>query len=309
MDGTRLRTGRRTVKGVTGYDVTALLVGSEGTLGVFTRGRRSASCRSPPTVATLLALFADVRRARPRGAAHRRARARAALPRASRRGDARRRPRARRRPSTPARGAMLLIEVDGDARALRREAERVGERCTRAPARSTCSSRRTPAQRERLWERAARALARHARAGALQDLGGRRGAALAHRRSPRRGRAHLARRTGVRMLTYGHAGDGNLHVNFLWNDPDERPAVERAIEQLFRDVVAHARHALGRARHRRLKAPYLPLEQSAELIDAAAAREGGVRSEGPPEPGQDLPGSDLEAARQLLKRRRCGLAL
>src|SRR6185369_2596634 len=34
LDGTKLRTGRRTVKGVTGYDVTALLVGSEGTLAV-----------------------------------------------------------------------------------------------------------------------------------------------------------------------------------------------------------------------------------------------------------------------------------
>jgi glycolate oxidase len=35
IGGQRIRTGRRTVKGVTGYDVTALLVGSEGTLAVF----------------------------------------------------------------------------------------------------------------------------------------------------------------------------------------------------------------------------------------------------------------------------------
>ncbi|TLS47592.1 FAD-binding protein [Streptomyces montanus] len=35
-DGTLVRTGRRTVKGVTGYDLTALLTGSEGTLGVIT---------------------------------------------------------------------------------------------------------------------------------------------------------------------------------------------------------------------------------------------------------------------------------
>jgi glycolate oxidase len=35
MGGTTVRSGRRTAKGVTGYDITALLVGSEGTLGVF----------------------------------------------------------------------------------------------------------------------------------------------------------------------------------------------------------------------------------------------------------------------------------
>src|SRR4029079_6282014 len=36
MGGHVVRTGRRTVKGVTGYDATSLLVGSEGTLAVFT---------------------------------------------------------------------------------------------------------------------------------------------------------------------------------------------------------------------------------------------------------------------------------
>jgi FAD/FMN-containing dehydrogenase len=34
-------------------------------------------------------------------------------------------------------------------------------------------------------------------------------------------------RLGVRSLTYGHAGDGNLHVNYLWDTDDEVPHVER----------------------------------------------------------------------------------
>jgi glycolate oxidase len=72
----------------------------------------------------------------------------------------------------------------------------------------------------------------------------------------------------VRMLSYGHAGDGNLHVNFLWDDDDDVPRVEAAIEALFRSVVAlrgtlSGEHGIGV-----LKAPYLHLEQSEELMAA-----------------------------------------
>ena len=62
IGGRLLRTGRRTAKGVTGYDVTALLVGSEGTLGVFTEATLRLVPK-PPAIATALALFSDVRAA------------------------------------------------------------------------------------------------------------------------------------------------------------------------------------------------------------------------------------------------------
>jgi len=59
-DGTLLETGRRTMKGVTGYDVTALMTGSEGTLGVIV----GATVRIRPIPAgavwTVGAFFADV---------------------------------------------------------------------------------------------------------------------------------------------------------------------------------------------------------------------------------------------------------
>ena len=58
-DGSVLRTGRRTVKGVAGYDLTGMFVGSEGTLGVITE----ATLRlrpAPPAPSTLVAFFADL---------------------------------------------------------------------------------------------------------------------------------------------------------------------------------------------------------------------------------------------------------
>jgi glycolate oxidase len=72
--------------------------------------------------------------------------------------------------------------------------------------------------------------------------------------------------TRVRHLTYGHAGDGNMHVNFLWNDDSERPAVNDAIGRLMRAAVAlggtlSGEHGIGIS-----KAAYLPLEQSSALI-------------------------------------------
>jgi glycolate oxidase len=70
----------------------------------------------------------------------------------------------------------------------------------------------------------------------------------------------------VETLCYGHAGDGNLHVNFLWNDEEELPLVEAAVHDLFRSTVALGGTLSGEHGIGVLKAPYLPLEQSPALI-------------------------------------------
>lgn len=57
-DGEVLRTGRRTVKGVAGYDLTKLFIGSEGTLGVITKATLALR-PLPQAPATLVAAFSS----------------------------------------------------------------------------------------------------------------------------------------------------------------------------------------------------------------------------------------------------------
>jgi glycolate oxidase len=76
----------------------------------------------------------------------------------------------------------------------------------------------------------------------------------------------VSRRWSVRNVAYGHAGDGNLHVNFLWDEPEEAPRVQAAIAESFEHVIALGGTLSGEHGIGLLKAPYLPLEQSNELI-------------------------------------------
>lgn len=263
MGGTRLSTGRRTRKGVTGYDVTGLLTGSEGTLAVFTEITLRLVPR-PEGLATLLALFADVRTA---GAAVSAIVARGLVPRCLELLDSGTLAAVRARGvAIDARaGAMLLIECDGDARLVDDEAARVGDACAAAGALDVLAAQ-DAAQRARLWA-ARRELSPAVRALARRKLS-------EDVVVPRRRIADLldavaaqSERSGVRTVTYGHAGDGNLHVNFFWDDDSERPRVEASIERLFRDVVAMRGTLSGEHGIGLLKAPYLGIEQSEALID------------------------------------------
>ena len=76
----------------------------------------------------------------------------------------------------------------------------------------------------------------------------------------------ISERQQLRMFAYGHAGDGNLHVNVLWNEDHEIPQVEGALGAVMRTVVGMGgcltgEHGIGSS-----KSKYLELEQSAELI-------------------------------------------
>jgi glycolate oxidase len=261
MGGRTVRTGKRTLKGVTGYDVTALLVGSEGTLGVFTEATLRLVPR-PPAVATALALFTDVRAAADTVGA---IVAAGIVPRCLELLDAATlgAVRAAGVAIDLRAGAILLIEVDGEAADA--VLERVGEVAVQRAGCIDVVVAQDAGQRDRLWaarrmlSKATRKLARHKLSEDIVVPRTRIVELLARTDA-------IGEATGVRHLAYGHAGDGNLHVNFLWDDDAERPAVDRAIGMLMQATVElggtlSGEHGIGVS-----KAQYLRLEQSEELI-------------------------------------------
>jgi glycolate oxidase len=160
--------------------------------------------------------------------------------------------------------ALLLVEFDGSQVALERMVEQCGNALTHAGALEVLAARHS-GERERLWSarrelsHALRKVAKHKIA---EDV------VVPRSRIPdlidrcRR----ISERSGVLMPAYGHAGDGNIHINFLWNDPSEYPQVEAAVDATFRETIALGGTLSGEHGIGVVKAPYLPLEQSQALI-------------------------------------------
>lgn len=271
MGGQRIFTGRRTTKGVTGYDLASLLVGSEGTLAVF--GDITVRLIRPPeTTSTLLVPFERMSSA---AAAVMAIVEQGLVPSClelldvrllgGRVGNDFGNDFGNELGSAGGRiDALLLIEVDGPERTCQELAERLAELCGSLGA-GEVQLAQDVQKRDRMW--AARAnmsatLRRSARHKLSEDVA-----------VPRRCLGELlarleasSRRWSVRSVAYGHAGDGNLHVNFLWDDPEEAPRVQTAIRELFELVIELGGTLSGEHGVGVLKAPYLPLEQSSELI-------------------------------------------
>lgn len=262
-DGTVMRLGHRTMKGVTGYDLTALVTGSEGTLALVTEATLKLMPK-PESVATLLVFLPDHDTVQHAVDA---AFARGILPRCCELLDSLALEIVRPQAGIPIpehAQAMLLVELDGDARTLEHRLEQCGEAMTDAGAVEVLVAK-DASERERLWA-ARRELSYSMRRQANNKLSEdvvvprpRTAELLAHCR-------RLADEGGIHVPTYGHAGDGNLHVNFLWDDASQRPAVDHAIRSLFEKVIEMGGTLTGEHGLGLLKKPYLPLEHPPALV-------------------------------------------
>ena len=262
--GELLRIGRQTIKGVAGYDLVGLFVGSEGTLGIATEITVKLLPR-PGVVMTALIPFTDVLAA---------ARAVNAvllgglLPRCLELLDdvALAAVAGKGVPFPPGAGAVIIAEVDGTTQegvlAELNLLASIAKRHGGLEAQIAVDRE----QRERLWA------TRRMGSPALRELQKYKYSediVVPRSRVPEaieRFKA-IGVRLGLTVATYGHAGDGNLHTNVLYRSPADRPRVELALEELMKETIAlggtiTGEHGVGIA-----KKKYLSLEQSPPLIE------------------------------------------
>jgi len=265
--GEPLRVGHRSIKGVTGYNLAGLLVGSEGTLAVTT----ACTLRlvpKPAAALTLLASFADEIDA---CAAVHRCQTGGVVPTALELAD-----RLCVRtlldagglavPVPDAAKALLWVEIDGDAAGLDASIRRAARHCRDAGALDVTIAE-DPATRTRLWD-VRRALSHTLRARWPKKISGDVAVPLAQLPALTRAARELGAHHGLDVASFGHAGDGNLHVNILYDpaaSPDVEERVHRAVADLFRVTIElggtlSGEHGVGIS-----KRPFLPLEQSAPL--------------------------------------------
>jgi glycolate oxidase len=265
--GEVIRTGGKVVKNVVGYDLTHLIVGSEGTLGIITQVILRLVPK-PPVQSTLRATFSDVESAVRAVINVIRARV---VPAAVELIDGDSLEAVAqylqvRSLAPQGTAAMLLLEVDGVPPAVEEEAVRVEQACREAGATEILRAR-DEAERQELW-RVRRELSRSLKT--ITPLKYNHDVVVPKGRIPELFALvrDLREEFRLRIPCFGHAGDGNIHVNIMV-DPDSESEIARAHEaerRLFAGVVAlegsiSGEHGIGFA-----KAPYLALELSAEAI-------------------------------------------
>ena len=266
-NGDIIETGGKVVKNVVGYDLTHLLVGSEGTLAVITRIILRLVPR-PPVQSTLRATFGSIRDATQAVSNVIKARV---VPAAVELIDSDSLEAVAaylnvRSLAPPGTGALLLMEVDGLAAAVTEEAARCEQACRDAGATEILRARDEP-ERQEIWR------VRRELSPALKTITP---IKFNHDVVVPKGRIpqlfefveRLKREFRLRIPCFGHAGDGNIHVNIMVSpgDEDELRRAHEAERQLFEGVVAlegsiSGEHGIGFA-----KAKYLRLELDAATI-------------------------------------------
>ena len=270
-NGEIIRTGSKAVKNVVGYDFTQLLVGSEGTLAIITE-ITVRLIPKPAAYATLLAEFGDVTHAvdAVTQLIHRRV-VPAAVELIDGASLSALAEHAGRPMATPGVGAALIIEVDGSPESVEPDILLVEDACRAATA-IQLKRARTEAERDDIWH------LRRELSPALKKISS---IKLNNDVVVPRGRIpelfalvkDIEQESGLPIASFGHAGDGNIHVNIMIPESgtEEQRAKrkeqgEKAVRRLFEGVVAlegsiSGEHGIGFT-----KAPYLGLELSREEI-------------------------------------------
>lgn len=263
--GSLLQVGGKVQKRVVGYSLNDLLVGSEGTLAVTTKIRLKV-LPLPDDVMTLLVSFQDLEAA---GSAVAKMIAAKVIPRAVEFIDrsALDVVEAHKPIGLPKNSeAVLLIELDGYPATIRKEAERVATVCSSLGGEITVAEDRFA--RERLWE------ARRSISPALKNLDRRKineDIVVPLDRLPHalRELRLMSERSGIPIVSFGHAGDGNIHVNIMVEkeSPDEYKRGLELVREVFAMTIAAGGSISGEHGIGILKEPYIEMELKEQELD------------------------------------------
>jgi len=231
-DGEIVRTGVLSPDGDSGYDLSGIVIGSEGTLALITKIALKL-LKKPPYEETILAEFNNMEDA---------AKVVADITASG---------------ITPSilefidgdtlacvlefiqtdrvekAAAVLLIETDGEKEQAHKEAEEIIKLCQKNNAKSLKFAD-TKEEKDNLWKirrSVSASLLRHSPTKVNEDV------AVPPSQLPElvRGIKKLSTDYNVQINTFGHAGDGNLHVNFMTDSRDKAKMhrVEQGVEKLF----------------------------------------------------------------------------
>lgn len=265
-EGKIFKTGSRTLKCVSGYDLTQLIVGSEGTLGIITRITLKLLPK-PEFTWSMMAIFDDIKKAS------------RTVSQIVNEGVI---------PSTleimdnttinavedfkkiglpKDAEAVLIIETDGIKEAAEKEAEKVIE-ISKGNGAISIKIAKDETERKNIWE---------ARASALPALARIRPTTILEDATVPRSKItemitavqKIAEKHQIKIGTFGHAGDGNLHPTILADerDAEEMERVEKAIRDIFKKTLSlggtlTGEHGIGVS-----KARFLELETGGEALE------------------------------------------
>ncbi|TYR81871.1 glycolate oxidase subunit GlcD [Priestia megaterium] len=269
-NGDIICTGGKLAKDVAGYDLTCLFVGSEGTLGIITEATLKL-IPMPETKQTILALYQDIESA---AKSVSKIISNKIMPTTLEFLD---QPTLQVVEEFAKIGlptnvqAVLLIEQDGPSEVVERDIKRIAEVCT---AEHAVSVQVAESEEQAMALRTARrsalsALARLKPTTILED------ATVPRSEIAKMVRAinEIAKKYDVKICTFGHAGDGNLHPTCPTDsrNHDEIERVEKAFAEIFEKAVELGGTITGEHGVGVMKAPYLELKLGKQGINAMKA--------------------------------------
>ncbi|MFD4932506.1 FAD-binding oxidoreductase [Peribacillus butanolivorans] len=265
-EGELIKTGGSTVKNVTGYDLTKLIVGSEGTLGIITKAVLRLIPK-PKATATIMVIFDSLVDA---GSAISKILSAGIFPSKMELMD---------QASIVAveqfeplglpvdAAALILIEMDGHPLALQEEVAQASELCRAVGAREVRIPKDKVEEAE-LWRArklVSPAIVRIKPTKISED------ATVPRSKIPQMCERlqKIRDKYGVHLVVFGHAGDGNLHPNIICDktDKEEMSRVELAVADIFMAAIELGGTLSGEHGIGMMKAPFMEMELGAAGLD------------------------------------------